>query len=667
MHGFSGNACLHCKKKKRKCSLDFPCARCIKDGVECVEQKVKPRGKRIKSPSLQTVNQNETNKTVTYDPGTLHNQERRCSSNLSSSSSSDSVSSTEEVSSSSVSPVFSDLVPSSSSSSNTSQIFNLFDFSGVFNNPIPNPERNHSFIKEFSTEESLMIFLNEEIPIEPTQETKKTLSLIPKSYSKLKNHFIKQSLLPLYFVIFSSVFISGGIQFLEPQRIGVQKNSNFRPRKLDESLKEFNLSKATDLNFILLQLNSYKDSPSEFLIYLSWCCLSCRHPVLFTKEFCGSPQKASIMFLEEGIRHLKNFTSISEISLAITYAIPIFFCYGDKSKGLVLLYKLYEIAVKADFDKTTGDNCIEFVLDPVNMYIRKLNWVNLLCLSTFASYPCLGNELDNMEMLEESEWNIFFDIKVIGKFQGAFNITTYTQICFLVRRALNFSNCNDVTKIGEKLSVATILNRDFIVWLESIPLESKLFSSLAEFIVSVKKIALDWRLVINNAKVYMWWIFGIIKTHFSSIKYNKYYKFLLNSGTSPIKATSMDIILCGIRALSSILSVFPPEETISEFKTNYNGGKRFSFGPEVIFYYSTILKEVTLMSLSALDLCEGWAAINEIREEVLKFHLKSVFLTVLKSFNTPYSTECLQSVEIKVNNYLGILEINNLYITHSSN
>ncbi|KAJ3222118.1 hypothetical protein HK099_002697 [Clydaea vesicula] len=522
-----------------------------------------------------------------------------------------------------------------------------FDFSLLVDTIIPNPNVNHSFVREFSTDEALMHFLNSDFAIEPSVSTQRG-----SVYKGGSMPFISQS---LYFEC----------------NINGESLPEYVPKTNAKTSGEFWMNKGNDVDYFIISMNYFKN-PFDFYYQLSWCCLRSRHKFLFLDEFGGSPPKAALKFLDMA------FTSFNQIpiekqdlSIKIDFYLEsswTYFVYGEQGKAIQLLHALHCYAKELDYDKEESRYPRILSHDHMLKVERRVNWVKFLCFTTFVSYPFIGinnflplsniikgDERENMDMIDEKDWENFWNVNLIEEITDDVKIIYYCKICFLVRKSIRFCNQKN-DKPTSALQICNSIHLELLDWLDSLPSEFKVFNCLSNFINGVKKINLKWRLMIRCAKLAIWFLYGLIKIHHENSKLNPFFKFPLTKNGLKC-GDSLDIILCSVRAISSLISMFPPKETVEKMK--FADYKHFSYSPEQIVYISSILRDVSLILLDVLESNEGWTKIQEIRKEVLYFHLKDCYLTVLKSLDTHFSLTCLKKVELKVINAIGIFEINN--------
>ncbi|KAJ3223369.1 hypothetical protein HK099_001245 [Clydaea vesicula] len=494
-----------------------------------------------------------------------------------------------------------------------------FDFSQVPYNILKDvTPHTHSFIQEFNTEESLLHFVNNDIMILPSTSTKtavKKLELISVNFNKQ----IGLNDLCFYFMLFGCLQKGGQLVFLEnpsPAIFEAPQQSSFS--RADYQFHEEMGN--NPYNFL-----KYFNILEPYRIYheLSKSCLVSRHPQLFTPEFGGSPQKAAIKFMDKAVI----------VAIASNW---------DKDEK----FSKRDIMEKKD---------------------RRLKWVKFLSFTTFASYPFIGDEREHSEMLDQGEWDILWQQgDGVKLFNGAAKITVYTQIIWIIRKTIRFSK-NELQKAGRALETATDIHRSLLGWIETLPPWFRPFQLLSEFIQGIRHIKVQWLTGAISLKFNIMFLYGMLKIHYKNNTLNPSFKFdfqlksegVRNGSNNALKATSMEFILCIIRALSSIMSLNLPSLVKAQIeKADY---KRFSYNSEMIVYISVILQEFILIGLKSLELNVGWSSIEKIREEVLLFHLKKVFFETLKNFNTSFSKYCLEKVRLKLENAIGVLEIKKLY------
>ncbi|KAJ3214199.1 hypothetical protein HK099_006990, partial [Clydaea vesicula] len=566
----SSKACNFCRKKKIKCTGNKPCKSCIDNNSDCVfSEKVKKRGPKEKIKYGENFTLIKLENTNTF----LGTSNKDVSMNL-------------------------------------NEILKVYEnhFYNILEPPIP----SHSYIQEFSTDEALSIFINNEIPlVDQSNELRNALInlKLPQNFNKLKTPHVQISLLPLYFTLFSCYAKASGFNFFPNQESYLLKTENdnennfvYPIKAKGQSDREYSLSLAVNIDFVMNKINKFKFlGAGAFKMHCAICCLYSKSSLVFRKEFGGNARSASLFLAEEGFKLLEFEKKDSKYMENMLDYVFIQYCYGEKEKAI--------------------KGC--------------------------------GDEINNSDLLHDSEWEKYFRISNIPIFKDPNNykITDFTNICFLLRKCIKFSvvveSKQNEFKNNEVLSECIKLNQELLIWFKNSPSTAKLFTSLSDFISGVKKITgANWVEIINISRLLSFYIYSLIKLHSTNNNFNPTYKFNFTLD-GKLQGTSMEIILCAIRALSSLFSTFPTKKTLEELKGNFADSKRWMFYPDLMIYFSIILKDITNISLKCLETSYNWSNIKELRREVLFYHLKNVFLVILKRLNTKLSLRCLREVELK--------------------
>ncbi|KAJ3220896.1 hypothetical protein HK099_003925 [Clydaea vesicula] len=691
------HACEVCRKSKKKCNGLFPCCECQRLSKDCFYSERKTKTNKKSSPTqkkklsniqaitspLKELKQTQTNTNTSMQPthiitNNLPLQQQYATINKVVVNNKGYQNKTINLNDSqnlfygnhaTVDFNFLNFFQSqiSNVSDKSSEDFDIFNVSGLLFNPIDNPYPKFSFTKQFLPEETLSYFMNQQIPVNPDDSLSLALAKVPElDLTQLKNsHSIPFKLFTIYFILLSSAYSSSGIQFIEWQRLGGHsynyKDPNYTPKNIEENKRELRLCQANDINFVFKQFNSHFE-PYFFYSTMSYRCQFSLHPLLFS-EF-GSPQKAATLFADISYEYIKknNFRDFFRCKAYI----HVQFCYGDQRKALHILRELHELALLTNFDKSTMQNSYHFLTNPSDVYMKRLFWVGFFAFTTFISYPMIGDERMHMDMTLESEWDKFYCFQEIPPFKGDFKIHHYSQIVFLTRKAIRFFNNKENKSKIDIFSGTTSIHNELLMWFERLPEANKIFNSLKEFLVGIRNFKnLNWYKVISNIKILIWFLYSLIKIHTHHYKFNSTdVKFNFSAvedleEVDKLKATSLDIILCCVRALSSVLAVYPPNTILKEMKGDFHG-KRFSLDSDIIEVILLILSLFEMTTTSNNDK-GSWLNIFEIKKEVFIFHLKDMYLLILKRLNTSYSLKCLKEVELKLMNRLDIFEINEIY------
>ncbi|KAJ3389552.1 hypothetical protein HDU92_000973 [Lobulomyces angularis] len=542
-----------------------------------------------------------------------------------------------------------------------------FPTQGLFFSPIDNPTNPHTFIQEFSTDEELTHFINEDIPIQPTLETEKAIL-------QLKNQNVTEELVT-YFILRGGLAKGSLLAFVEHQQKKLAKVfKKLPPSKYPTSDQRYYEELGNSIVYFKECLNEYKGShalkPYNFYHDQGRFALSSRHPLLFSEKYGGNPQAAAHYFHKKAIKEFylldpkeRDGDNLDYLDFKMETAF-FYFCYGDRETAMFWLGEAYKKALYWDWDKpndSSGDVLFEkdYLLKKKQ---RMVFWARFICLTTFVSYPFIGDERELSHLTDESGWAKLALLTDGQGFVGATPITVLTQICFLVRRAIRYEN--SVLYLG----IPAQIHLDLLIWHENVNPKLKTFDSLADFLHGVKKTEVGLELGVSSMKIYIW--FGIIfvnfvnkflhcmiKIHQKNHQFYPQFKFSFKIG-SKLEASSLEFILCSIRALSSILTLTIPIRVVTEIKgADY---KRFSLNPNMIVYISSILRDATLVSIDCVERNEGCFSIPEIKKEVLKINME-IFLKVLQKLDTPFSKSCLKIVQAKVENAIGVMEINEIY------
>ncbi|KAJ3222206.1 hypothetical protein HK099_002561 [Clydaea vesicula] len=217
------------------------------------------------------------------------------------------------------------------------------------------------------------------------------------------------------------------------------------------------------------------------------------------------------------------------------------------------------------------------------------------------------------------------------------------------------------------------LHNKLIEWHDIIfPEKFRIFESLMDFwsIRGVKSLEhLNWNLRLCNMQLNIWYLWALIKIHSSQL--NETRKFKL-SPLSEIEGSSLDIILCSIRALSSILLLKLPEKKFKNFESVQNRellgfcnlDKEFLpivLSPTFEILLGESFKDIIEICLEKLKCKAGWSQNEDLQWELLSFHFKGVLLKILETRENPFCIRITKSLRTQIGVALDILEIKNLY------
>ncbi|KAJ3380860.1 hypothetical protein HDU92_005709 [Lobulomyces angularis] len=347
---------------------------------------------------------------------------------------------------------------------------NIFDFSGLLQSPIPDPSPNYSFIKEFSTEEGLAQFINEDIPVAPNPKLENALVTFSNNSFQVTNLNLEKELLEIYFIIFSYAFKTlERFEFLVSPGIWEGKGFN---KKIYKDFTEYWTGHSFDVDFCIKKLN--KPDKSNIFMELAQRALLCNHPILFSKDnvLGDSPSRVALRLAEKGYVLFKSLPigtlKYNQIDSMTTY-VSIKYLYGEKNNALKVLSELHEMGIDLEFDKITGINCTDFITDPKSMYKRRLEWVRFFNLATFITYPnLLGNEEENLDLKLQSEWDQFHSIKGNEFYGWGYKVTDHVEMMFFARRSIRFRNLKSKTP-KMSLEITNSIHNDLLVWLDELP------------------------------------------------------------------------------------------------------------------------------------------------------------------------------------------------------
>ncbi|KAJ3379750.1 hypothetical protein HDU92_006469 [Lobulomyces angularis] len=560
---------------------------------------------------------------------------------------------------------------SPSSIADFNNIMNMFNFSGVFNDPICDPISSHSFIKEIDSEEAIQVYMPTEGIIQPSQNLNNALNLLltKKYYTQIKNLSKVDDVVLVLAAMFyiSRIRCPSYIFLLTPDSDNKYKGSppKGQPRLPNETMRQYLRRTSYDLSQLIHILNyMFHHDSFRFYFWLAYGCQSSNHPLLY--ETFGGPNVAALNFSEIGYSLMINIDKNLDIYIEgmLDYC-HLQFSYGNRIKAIEAYDKLEMLGVLSDYDSPNGVNCLEFAKNPAMVYKKRILWVKFFCFSTFVKFPLIGDELQNMDLTLESEWEKFFVLESVPKFVDIgsfFTITDFSRICFLTRKIIRFANTKNLFGDKDYLLENTVsLHNELIGWFENLSKNSRIFQSLADYILGFKLAApmhsREFYDVSSKSRLLIWFLYGIIKIHSIQRKNFPSYQFPFEKG-GKLKGTSMEFILCGIRALSSILANLPPEHYLRKVEDT----KRFVFHLDNIIYMTPILEEVIVISLECIEDNIEWASVFGIQEEVLNFHIQDFFIKILRGFNTPYALETFYRVEKKIKDILYQRALKNNYL-----
>ncbi|KAJ3386542.1 hypothetical protein HDU92_002404 [Lobulomyces angularis] len=457
-----------------------------------------------------------------------------------------------------------------------------------------------------------------------------------------------------------------------------------------------------EVEFAKLMISNLND----YSLYLSFAlgCLRSRHYLLFTEKFGGSPYKASMLFAKMTSDILKTVVNSDEIYSigyieSIYFLSSLFFIFDDKeNEKLFHLVKLQDIGYLFNFDKPNPENKFQKLYNDIeDIQARKIIWARLLELGSLI-YLLIGNENEFHEYTIEKEWEFFKNTQIARfqqsrNFEGAvyklkdikpllddgisLNVHFTMQLCFLFRRVVRFTKKNGHFHLQDFSVFNAIdildLHNKLIEWHDIIfPEKFRIFESLMDFwsIRGVKSLEhLNWNLRLCNMQLNIWYLWALIKIHSSQL--NETRKFKL-SPLSEIEGSSLDIILCSIRALSSILLLKLPEKKFKNFESVQNRellgfcnlDKEFLpivLSPTFEILLGESFKDIIEICLEKLKCKAGWSQNEDLQWELLSFHFKGVLLKILETRENPFCIRITKSLRTQIGVALDILEIKNLY------
>ncbi|KAJ3207294.1 hypothetical protein HK099_000305 [Clydaea vesicula] len=262
------------------------------------------------------------------------------------------------------------------------------------------------------------------------------------------------------------------------------------------------------------------------------------------------------------------------------------------------------------------------------LHLRKSIWTLLLL---------------HMALLEKN----FNGDDVILKFSNPFDVNicnsekkfSVSSFCVIYNQVVKFCNdpvdCNYRSKIFE-------LHEKLLLWFDSLLDIKKCFNSLESFIQN-HQVSNDWINGIHNLTMISWWLSALIKLHFFNNN-SIYFESKFNiSYRGTVQGSSLEIILLSIRALATILMIRLPENH-QECPIVY------SISTDLIV--ATVLNNAMSVILELLSGDRrGWCGNEEIRNLVISFYLKKVFLGVLKRRKNPFSQELFFKFEPLVESF----------------
>ncbi|KAJ3386540.1 hypothetical protein HDU92_002402 [Lobulomyces angularis] len=448
----------------------------------------------------------------------------------------------------------------------------IFDFtiSHYMNPIIPNPLPTYSFISEIDTEESLKHFLNNNEPVIPESNTMDSAYVGESTEIALYSHLHK--------AIFEiNAFFLAIIK------------SRFRKQHL---LKLYGGEKLNTEELFQVVMSEMKDH--DLYINFGLGCLRSRHHLLFTEQFGGSPQNASLMFTKMASDSLK--TASPEDIYTIVY----------------IEIKLQNTAILFNYDKPDPNNKLQSQYSDIeDKFARKIIWARLLELGSMT-IPLIGNEIELEEYTSEEEWEFFRKMKRTHhnpniqrkalitscdvesnkrqtsescKQEESYdkdisaNLHFSMQMCFLFRRVVRFNSVKannasfsvfgftDIEEIHNKHTQwhDIVLGKNF-----------RIFKCLSDFLFvqGIRNFDTHWKLRLYNIQLNVWYLWSLIKLHAFQTNPHKKFKF---TPLGSIEGTSMDVILCCVRALSSILLINLPDEKKLEMKLIKHANKEVGY------------------------------------------------------------------------------------------
>ncbi|KAJ3379444.1 Peptidyl-prolyl cis-trans isomerase fkbp9, partial [Lobulomyces angularis] len=513
----------------------------------------------------------------------------------------------------------------------------------LFTNPIPNFQSPFE-IFEISSEAGIKHFLNEDIPITPSEKI-----LIKQNGESGLNYVLYRSL------------INSNLISLIPL-------TQTRLKQL------FHMANIFDQNEFNKNMDEIPDYTTH--CFFAFGCLRSKHPLLFTEEFGGSPSGACAMFLQKSIDSLRRLNPSEHFSLDVLnskYCIGVLFIYfGNRERGIYWLMEVYRAAELYDWDRPyfNPEDKPKNILQekyPGDMKERRILWARLTELTSLASKFIIIDETQHSYMLSEVEWEKVGVVKEVGNPYDLSHLTLLMQLCFLYRRVMRFilQKKPDLAKenplqffVSHATSDISMLelHNTLTSWYEYIPSGFRTFDTLADFINGPRQYPdYEWINHVFNLSSNCWFLCSIMKLHHYNYFYldSKNYKFKFSEKLE-VQGDSLEIILTAIRALTSVLLIKLPKQTEMELKSDK---KPFVYSVSVDILLTCSLNDVIKICLESCNSKLGCFTDLKIRKEVTVFHLKKVYLRILKERNNNYSRNIYEKYNSKVEKLLQELEI----------